>query len=1668
MFHAHKSWLGKFLVIFIFISLLQPSEEAKLFQLEPDGFELIEELNKLSTKEIYEVMTGFSVPFVVSTRSTNPARPGGVYETLAVFDADTPQRIDVDDNQATGEQGKDIEVIVEPIIHSSFALQVTIDHLNPSSGQTAQDLSILIAFPMNHFSEEDLAAPPYLYVGYSTRENDDGQTTFIPSQEQFTFTPNILDGTVHNIELALESRDTPDSVLYFSGFYQNQLILESPPSNPSLLDLTSTSLRLAPVPNQVSLALNASEILDPNLLQSELSLNWNASGSTEATISYRDNVGGTDDPLSAYMNSITINQMPTQEKLSINMQLNEASPEFRVAHEGNASIEELTIERSQISGNANQSCVLTDMPAEATVTLQADNIAVRFDSQEELVNPARLGAILCDMFDKEGVLNSDFQQLQSKLIDTPDLNMRWDVLNTTPVFTASTMNEGDFVGFAGITMATGDKYPSIWEQNPSSHSGNKDVDHILAFEDDEEGFRFAAGFVKLKEISYQLNTDDITSSFNIDVVRSNHLTLEVLIDADNATVLSSNQDVEAHCEIHDVPQMIHMINMNFIDQWNYVASEQDMEAIECEGFIGTKEYTLTIEDLPEIMNLDYQADDHLNVSMRYNDHLGLLDLFCHDPEGIDGTEGLFDEELKYAHVRVERAPAFTASWNSNESSFNYSFDTTNPGETLRFIQVAGAVNDLTSPLPVDDLEHYAYLVEQGGEKEFGVKLHEIDSVSISKNNDIGMSFNFAQPAPRPFILDMLVDSMEATLLPVKQDLAVHCEIRDVPQTMQLLSTNFVDKWDYIVGDQGIETITCSGSIGTKEYALAMMDLPKTLSLDYEADEHFRVIIPPDDKLGLFDLFCHDPQGIAGTNGLFGEELRYAHGRIEDAPAFETTWNLKDTAFNFNFDTPNSNDPLGLIKVAGAINNITTPSDITEDSHYAYFTEQSGEKEFGVQLQEIDTLNIRKNSEANVEFDLIQTSARPLHIFLKTDTNSILTGPNKGVSSELHIFNTPRTIDFDSNLSTHLDYNADSAINRIDFEADITFSQNEQRNIETTHIDGLLTELPTNVSYTLRPEKVGNAEITSNGVIERARIELTSNTGVLQDSFKHILIDIQEIPSMLSAKWDARSQDEPEAHPHANLTSNRPVGSVRFVLSRDNAASTPEKYEIFREPGGAVQYSSFAREIDRRYFRDGDGDSDERERAFMERLDGGDGLGGIYGAQMMLDLGEDHLIYLRDGDDEQNDNDDEMRFLSIQATGVECLSAQIGSGSFQCITDESVGLDETNVSFKLSETQKHPFYVATGNAKNNKFLVMQVENVPDTASFIKGDERIKVDFNESPEDIIVYEGKLPVTVDSEDALKLIISDTPSFVHINWDLGFPGGFSMDASNPFEFLFLNQDDDDRTVANIIGSDLNASWGVESFEPEVKCETVPVLGIPFACSVFVVFVEAFVNFEATPGIDGFLNTYKYRGSVQSLQPLGPEPLPHEYVPFLTMLTKDYQGFDASVGIEMCTVPVIGPLPPHFDCVVPPPLTPKPFLNVDTGLVGHFELDWWDNGGDFLGEPDYVDNDPWHLYPLLHSHNSHLFPYSEPNSLDNDQRLNIDASGFGRGTITIVPYIDEDNNINRVLLEAIPDSNSYFAGWEGDVVSNDNPLEVTIGDGIAITAKFEPSYKTFLPTIMR
>jgi hypothetical protein len=548
-----------------------------------------------------------------------------------------------------------------------------------------------------------------------------------------------------------------------------------------------------------------------------------------------------------------------------------------------------------------------------------------------------------------------------------------------------------------------------------------------------------------------------------------------------------------------------------------------------------------------------------------------------------------------------------------------------------------------------------------------------------------------------------------------------------------------------------------------------------------------------------------------------------------------------------------------------------------------------------------------------------------------------------IDATLVVDKVPQSFDLNTNMRTELHYNASAGIAAIDLNGDVDNSGPDTS--DKTTIDFDADVLPATVDFVLTPES--GATLTMSAPIELLSLDLSSASSIFGSDYKHIAGSIEDIPDDWTALWGI------SPNPHASLNTSAPLGPVSLVLSKDVKANTPSKYAPFTVAGGAVAYTPFAREIDRRYFRQGAGDDDVRETAFMSRLDG------LYGSTSQLDSGEDHVIIREDS-----------KFISVRGTGFQCLSAQFGPGSFQCVAD-TVNAGEANASLLLPVAGVHPLYVAIEES-TDKFLTVQVPDVPDSTSVVAGLSRLNLDFSAGAGDVLVYKGPLPGVGDFQDALKIQLINTPSFIHADWALGFPGGINVDTSGVLEVRLLTQNGSDRTVVDFAVGDVNAQWGINTAEFEFfACkEDLPVPPFAAECGTWFTIVEAFATFTATPAIEGFVANYQTKNGPSDLSGTSPAKNASEYVPRLHLLVDNLASISGSASIDVCAVPLPLPIP----CLAPG--VPVPHIGI--GVSGDFNFDFWDLGGgpaNILGDPDYVSNDPWDLYPFAHSQDDHLFP---------------------------------------------------------------------------------------------
>ena len=326
----------------------------------------------------------------------------------------------------------------------------------------------------------------------------------------------------------------------------------------------------------------------------------------------------------------------------------------------------------------------------------------------------------------------------------------------------------------------------------------------------------------------------------------------------------------------------------------------------------------------------------------------------------------------------------------------------------------------------------------------------------------------------------------------------------------------------------------------------------------------------------------------------------------------------------------------------------------------------------------------------------------------------------------------------------------------------------------------------------------------------------------------------------------------------------------------------------------------------------------------------------------------------------------MAFVDAKFTGFQkILSAPSPAGGDFEFNAPSAGL--------------HPLFGGLQEEKADptpdKFTLLQVGDIPDHQELHINLPGRDINYSASggAGKIDLYRGPLPAAGDGQDVTRIVTTDTPSSVHIIWDLGFPNGHALfDANATFDLDFLTQDGSQRTVAGLTMQDAELTYGLRilSFNVLSSISIEPCLLLPIpACPIVVPTEWELLDFGAdlviTPGLDGFIGVYDLKGGLVALDPSGTLPDGDEYVPFITAMAKDATGASAHVSVSLDPIgtTVIYPID----------------VNISINIGGAFIFDVWSNtltdatftlplvGIDvgFINRPDYITNNPFHIFPL-------------------------------------------------------------------------------------------------------
>ena len=737
----------------------------------PGESNLLEQAKKFESKNQLSPLDNFPIPFAVVGQA------GGGPTVLVHNNPHSGNgnrvEIDVDANPATGPGGKDVavEVNTELFLSGVFNPHLLVDIDRLGTAPFASDFEVLVSFPFEAFNAELLPGAPNLFIGYKTTgpAGPDDPGGIAPLQEQIRFIPNVVAGADHAVEIQLNTVGASNPLQFITGHFDGTNLtgilnaaayaawVEQPPANITIgLDVTNSAISAAPTPPT----------------QFGFDLSWDASSPTKVVFDYLEEESGALGD-SDFNTTVTFDQMPTQEDLSLSLDM--VARSLTLSHRANATIGEITVlsERNdglKIIGTASQVPTELDLTIDPAGTVELDVNANTLDLQLEAVQEG--GFLNTDEF-----LGYDIGYLSLKVTDAPDLTAGY--IPATDRFGVQATNPGESIGAIELLLDSDAHYDEDgvlvdldpYEAGPpplAPYAGGTgdlppsyaDVPahHLFSLVDDGSKGTVVARLVHVTEASLDIDAD-ATQLFNLTI--GEDAPMQVYIRTTPDSNIIPGHDVEITTDIDVIPAGEVEVRWDGPTDFGYTlvppAGEepQGIDSIHSFGHIDNMFFDVDAGDLPPVFDFDFEPDEHLFITAE--DGLGGPDTVGHVavrlwvPDEINSAEGLPDSEalfgaglpLRDARARVDEIPSFQATWSDDESGTSFDFDTNANDVFLGGVQVKVATQPvLTTALPVASasLDHYASFFDEGvvdgepGLKTLAAGAFGIDHVSFATDD----------------------------------------------------------------------------------------------------------------------------------------------------------------------------------------------------------------------------------------------------------------------------------------------------------------------------------------------------------------------------------------------------------------------------------------------------------------------------------------------------------------------------------------------------------------------------------------------------------------------------------------------------------------------------------------------------------------------------------------------------------------------------------------------------------------------------------------------------------------------------------------------------------------------------------------------------------------------
>ncbi len=570
----------------------------------------------------------YPVPYVIYTNSS------GV-ETFTTAFTKQPVSIDIDNNKATGQGGKDIRVKTE-IGVNPLTMTTTVDRLGSPN---PPDLFVSVTFPAFFYNGEtnDPAGVPYWTYGYQTQPFQG-----IPVNVQMNFTVDHSVGTVHTFNFAWTSTSGIPHLGFEYGVFQVVDQNTTAMINPAFASFVVTS------PPFAGLTFTTAEVGTA----STKCMNWAAGASFGLSFGYDElrSLVGVDYPM-----NVTVQDVPAA--FSICTTEDRAAHTYSLNYTASSDVAYADVQTQiAVSGSPTVNIDLTvrDMPSHIEGVLGDGSLAVTDSSP--------VGMVALNASATVGLANiSSMVNLRMIIASLPSFTATWGQGSTGNFFDLETVT--GCIGRIELAFSYGSiVLPLVQTSDPNSH-------YLMAFSN-ATTIAIALRLIGVQQIAF--SQDNNVGSNTLTLTMCGNEVMYVLVSSGAGSLLTPNSGIELTVVMTNAPTVLSLT-------WTmpYVMSLTTNQLIA--SITADLHYTAAspaqdltahaeIDNLPAT-TMSWNIAASGSISFTAGSPIGTILLTATDPNGLLGAGSAFGgQPIRMLNVVADSVPSFTASWSSSSGS----------------------------------------------------------------------------------------------------------------------------------------------------------------------------------------------------------------------------------------------------------------------------------------------------------------------------------------------------------------------------------------------------------------------------------------------------------------------------------------------------------------------------------------------------------------------------------------------------------------------------------------------------------------------------------------------------------------------------------------------------------------------------------------------------------------------------------------------------------------------------------------------------------------------------------------------------------------------------------------------------------------------------------------